>query len=87
MAVETAIFGGAASTHPIEVDIVTHNGIGQTFYPLVRIDDPQVIGISFFIGNRWSGAEDENAQSCSAAGFQRARNSRIASWNSLVASR
>jgi hypothetical protein len=37
------------------VDIVTHNGIGQTFYPLVRIDDPQVIGISFFIGNRWSG--------------------------------
>lgn len=55
MAVETAIFGGAASTHPIEVDIVTHNGIGQIFYPLVRIEDPQVIGISFFIGNRWSG--------------------------------
>lgn len=55
LSVESAIFGGVLGSHPVEVDIITHNGIGQVFHPLVRIDDPVVIGDSFFIGNRWSG--------------------------------
>ena len=55
LAVETGIFGGAANTHPIDVEIITHDGMGQIFHPLVRITDPAVIGTSFFMGNIWSG--------------------------------
>ena len=55
LSVETAIFGGFPTSHPVDVDILTHDGIGQVYHPLVRIEDPVAIGLSFFIGNRWSG--------------------------------
>ena len=53
LAVESAIFGGAVDSHPVEVDIVTHNGVGETFYPLTRLEDPIVIGDAFHLGARW----------------------------------
>ena len=55
MSVETAIFGGTATSHPIDVSVITHDGNCPIYHPVVRIDNPELIGNSFFIGNRWSG--------------------------------
>lgn len=55
MAAESAIFGGNAASHPVEVDVVTFDGTDEIFYPLIRLVDPIVIGDSFFLGSRWQG--------------------------------
>lgn len=55
ISVETSIFGGMAASHPAEVDIISHDGSGDIFYPLVRLEDPIIIGDSFFLGSRWQG--------------------------------
>ncbi len=50
---ESAIFGGNASSHPVEVDIFVHNGAEHIYTPLTRLEDPIIIGDSFFLSARW----------------------------------
>ncbi|MCP4200619.1 MAG: hypothetical protein GY769_01635 [bacterium] len=44
----------AALSHPVDVDIVTHDGMAQVFYRFIRLDDQKVVGPSVFSGTRWA---------------------------------
>ncbi len=53
LSAESAVFGGGGAFHPVEVDLRTHDGTGQIFHPLVRLENPIAIGPSFFSSARW----------------------------------
>ncbi len=50
MNAQTEIFVGIAGTHPADVSVRTHNGVGTVIYPFARLVFPDSIGSSFFFG-------------------------------------
>lgn len=51
---ETSILGGAPSTHPVDVNVFTHDGFGHVYHPLTQLKDPMMLGESVTLGARWS---------------------------------
>ncbi len=55
LAVESSIPNAlAALSHPVDVDIVTYDGMSQVFYSFIRLEDQKVVGSSNFSGTRWA---------------------------------
>jgi hypothetical protein len=52
LAIETAIFGGALGTHPVDVRITVHDGVSAITHTVARLEDPKSVGSSFFLGTK-----------------------------------